>query len=82
MQASGIGDVAKLSTRLTLPCNFPSQIKEHLGWNAAGTFPSHCDFLEPRPENPPSLLNRTTLDAAYSPARRRIISPPDRAYSS
>jgi hypothetical protein len=39
----------KLSTRLTLPCNFTSQIeiKEHLdlGWNAAGTFPSHCDFL-------------------------------------
>ena len=38
MQASGIGDVAKLSTRLTLPCNFPSQIKEHLGWNAAELF--------------------------------------------
>ena len=69
----------KRSTRLTLSCNFTSQIKEHLGWNAAGTFPSHCDFLEPRHENPPSLLNRTILGAAYSPARRRIISPPNHA---
>ena len=29
-----------------------------------GHFP-HCDFLGPRNENPPSLLNRTTLGAAY-----------------
>ena len=69
----------KLSTRLTLSCNFTSQIKEHLGWNAAGTFPPHCDFLEARHENPPSLLNRTTLGAAYSPTRRRSVSPPDHA---
>ena len=39
----------------------------------------HYDSLGARNGNPPSLLNRTTLDAAYSPARRRIISPPDRA---
>ena len=68
-----------ISTRLTISCNFTSQIKEYLGWNVAGTFQSHCEFLEPRHENPPSLLNRTTLGAAYSPARRRIISPLDHA---
>jgi hypothetical protein len=27
-------------------------------------------------------LNRTTLGAAYSPTRRRIISPPERMPSS
>jgi len=43
-----------------------------------GHFP-HCDFLGPRNENPPSLLNRTTLGAACSPTRRRFISPPDHA---
>ena len=60
--------------RLVWPSPAPSQakLKEHLGRNAAGTFPSHCDSLGLRNENPPSLLNRTTLGAAYSPARREI----------
>ena len=39
----------------------------------------HLVATGPRNGNPPSLLNRTTFDAAYSPARRRIILPPDHA---
>ena len=37
-------------------------------------FPPHCDSLGPRNGNPPSLLNRTTLGAAYSLPRRRILA--------
>ena len=54
------------------PATSQAKLKEHLDRNAAGTFPSHCDSLGLRNENPPSLLNRTTLGAAYSPARREI----------
>ena len=61
------------------PATSQAKLKGHLGWNAAGTFPSHCDFLGLHNENPPSLLNRTTLGAAYSPTRRRFISPSDHA---
>ena len=54
------------------PATSQAKLKEHLGRNAAGTFPSHFDSLGLRNENPPSLLNRTTLGAAYSPAQREI----------